>query len=199
MNVIQLSGPPPVVTSSSSSSVPASTTSSRPSVTTSAAPVFASAVQTGVANPPSASGTKWVWAHHMVGNVRPQYPVHAGGPNRDCQTDDYRHTLTPQKNGRMICGLPVRMESTVSHSTWDVMFGSLRGWRMRMPLQKLMGISSSSCECISGIWHLASRNLPSEPGLYNLMGCADPSVAHSTFPRWAAVPRATPPISPTLS
>ena len=84
LNVYQLYSPSSTVTSTSTTSVKPSTTSVKPSTTsvkpsttsvkpsatTSVAPV-PSASQIGATGPPSASGTKWVWAHHMVGNVCP--------------------------------------------------------------------------------------------------------------------------------
>jgi glucan endo-1,3-alpha-glucosidase len=86
LNVYQLSGPPPATTSvapSTTSQKPSttvkpsttakpSTTSVKPSTTSvkpsSSAPAPAASVY-GVKYPPSDSKTKYVWAHHMVGNV----------------------------------------------------------------------------------------------------------------------------------
>lgn len=79
LTVYQLSGPPIDVPSPSpSASSSASTSSTRPSSSAPAPSAVPSAVQTGVSYPPSASGTKWVWAHHMVGNVRLVF--HASSP-----------------------------------------------------------------------------------------------------------------------
>jgi glucan endo-1,3-alpha-glucosidase len=112
LNIYQLSGvpvaEPETTTAPSTTSARPSTTSAKPSTTavpsSSSAPAPSASVY-GVKAPPSSSNAKYVWAHHMVGNVSQHYiGLELIG----------RHTRTPEPSGLMTLRKPLPMESTDS-------------------------------------------------------------------------------------
>jgi glucan endo-1,3-alpha-glucosidase len=112
LNIYQLSGvpvaEPETTTAPSTTSARPSTTSAKPSTTavpsSSSAPAPSASVY-GVKAPPSSSNAKYVWAHHMVGNVsRRSIGLELIG----------RHTRTPEPFGLMILRKLPPMGSTDS-------------------------------------------------------------------------------------